>query len=220
MIEWGDSFLGWDYRASDELNTIRKELHLAIPFQNHLLAMGDEIRRSEPLHGGDYIGVHLRGESDWPLQWGDAEQQKANYKAQMRRIREGGSDVSAVFVSSGDHDAIDRFRAELEPLGYAVHDKWSIMEALGEKGGLGEIEAVDFDSKGIVDYAVLVGAKYFMGVRLSLQSPLLSSFSFCHDRADPSFARRADLHEHDDPIHRVHEDYRHSQFLRRLHLCE
>lgn len=171
VVEYGDSFLGWDYRASGELNTIRRELHLAIRYQKHLLALGEAVRRSELLHGGAYIGVHLRGESDWPAAWGDAEQQKALYAGEMARIRALGSDVSAVFVSSGDQGAIQRFREVLAPRGYVVHDKWSIMEALGETGGLSEIEALDFDSKGIVDYAVLAGARFFMGVRTTLSLP-------------------------------------------------
>lgn len=173
VIEYGDSFLGWDYRASDELNTIRKELHHSLRFQKHLLALGEEIRRSELLHGGAYIGVHLRGESDWPAAWGDAEQQKALYAGEMARIRAQGSDVSAVFISSGDQGAIDRFRQVLEPQGYVVHDKWTVMEALGETGGLSEIDALDFDSKGIVDFAVLSGARYFMGVRTAFAPPPL-----------------------------------------------
>lgn len=195
VIEYGDSFLGWDYRASDELNTIRKELHLSIRFQKHLLAMGEQIRKSKQLHGGAYIGVHLRGESDWPADWGNAEQQKMMYADEMSKIRAMGSDVSAVFVSSGDQGAIQRFREMLEPLGYVVHDKWTIMEELNEQGELSEIEELDFDSKGIVDYAVLAGARFFMGVRTSSTRhttvpappfPVLSCVShccfWCHER--------------------------------------
>lgn len=182
VIEYGDPFLGWDYRASGELNTVRRELHLAIRFQAPLLALGEEIRRSEQLHGGAYIGVHLRGESDWPASWGNADQQMTMYSAEMARIRaveeaeaeaeasaSGSGDdgpVSAVYVSSGSQEAIQAFRELLEPDGYVVHDKWTILEALDETGELSLLDVIDFDSKGIVDYAVLAGAKHFMGVSI------------------------------------------------------
>lgn len=204
VIEYGDSFLGWDYRASDELNTVRRELHLAIRFQAPLLAMGEEIRRSAQLHGGAYIGVHLRGESDWPADWGNADQQMTLYSAEMARIRaveeaeaeasgSGSGDdgpVSAVYVSSGSQEAIQAFRELLEPDGYVVHDKWTILEALDETGELSLLDVIDFDSKGIVDYAVLAGAKHFMGVRIPPPFFFLSrSFSFLFCPSPPPFKR-------------------------------
>lgn len=167
VIEYGDAYIGWNYRVSDELNTIRKELHLAIPFQKRLLDIGDRIRSSSELHGGAYISVHLRGEADWPPTWGTADQQMALYSEQIARIRGIQSDVSAVFVSSGDQGVIQRFRDMLEPLNYTVHDKWTILKALDDPEDLEVVESVDFDSKGIVDYAVLSGAEFFMGVRIS-----------------------------------------------------
>lgn len=263
VIEYGDPFLGWDYRASGELNTVRRELHLAIRFQAPLLALGEEIRRSAQLHGGAYIGVHLRGESDWPADWGNADQQMALYSAEMARLRAveeleaeaasgsgyGGEQeeerVSAVYVSSGSQPAIQRFREMLEPSGYVVHDKWTILEALDETGELSLLDDIDFDSKGIVDYAVLAGAKHFMGVRIPFPVFPSSSLSL-PTRPPPCFPRRPALpaypailsslvlamfqssvirdsgvlttglppqtgiHEHDEPVHRLHEDGRHS----------
>lgn len=179
VIEYGDAYIGWDYRVSDELNTIRKELHLAIRFRKQLLDIGERIRNSSQLHGGEYIGVHLRGEADWPADWGNADQQMALYSEQIAKIRGVQGNVSAVFVSSGDQAVIQRFREMLEPLNYTVHDKWTILKALQDPEDLAVVDSIDFDSKGIVDYAVLSRAEFFMGVRIF---PFILSFPATYRR--------------------------------------
>lgn len=167
IFEYGDAFLGWDYRVSNELDTIRKELHYTLPFRADLLEIGDTIARSLQLHGGAFFGVHLRGESDWPSGWGNADQQMSIYEAEMLQIREtvpDGAGVSAVYVSSGNQDAIETFRARLEPLNFTVHDKWTILQ--NKPVDLALVDDLDFDSRGIVDFEVLVQARFYMGASL------------------------------------------------------
>lgn len=119
------------------------------------------------LDGGAYIVVHLRGESDWPPGWGNADQQMSLYEAEMLKIREtvpDGEGVSAVYVSSGDQQSIQNFRERLEPLDFTVHDKWTILQEKTEELAL--VDAMDFDTKGIIDCrsacsgAVLYGGKF------------------------------------------------------------
>lgn len=165
IFEYGDAFMGWNYRISEELGTIRKELHLTLPFRADLLELGDAIAGSPQLHSGAYIGVHLRGESDWPPGWGNADQQMSLYEGEMLKIREtvpDGEGVSAVYVSSGDQQAIQNFRERLEPLNFTVHDKWTILQEKPEELAL--VDAMDFDSKGIVDFEVLLKARFYIGV--------------------------------------------------------
>lgn len=113
--------------------------------------------------------MHLRGESDWPPGWGSPDQQMSLYAEEMLKIREmtpDGEGVSAVYVSSGDQQAIQNFREKLEPLDFTVHDKWTILQEKPDELAL--VDAMDFDTKGIVDFEVLVRARFYMGVSLSI----------------------------------------------------
>lgn len=91
------------------------------------------------------------------------------YAEEMLKIREmtpDGEGVSAVYVSSGDQQAIQNFREKLEPLNFTVHDKWTILQEKPDELAL--VDAMDFDTKGIVDFEVLVRARFYMGVSLSI----------------------------------------------------
>lgn len=178
IFDYGDSMFGWDYRVSGEMATIRKELHFALPYNARPLELGGTIARSPLLHGGAFIGAHLRGESDWPPGpgQGNASEQMVLYEAEMLRIRDAtpeGAGVSAVYVSSGDQAAIQEFRERLEPLGFTVHDKWTILQSKPEVLAL--VDDMDFDSKGIIDFEVLVRAQFFMGVSLFVSDILFAS---------------------------------------------
>lgn len=199
IFEYGDAFMGWNYRVSEELATIRRELHITLPFRAHLLELGDAIASSPHLHGGAFIGVHLRGESDWPPGWGNADQQMSLYAEEMLKIREmtpEGAGVSAVYVSSGDQQAIQNFRERLEPLNFTVHDKWTILQEKPDELAL--VDAMDFDTKGIVDFEVLVQARFYMGVSPSISafcsSPYYCSCLLIHRLTCSS----SDLHEHNE----------------------
>ncbi|KAG8166254.1 hypothetical protein KVR01_004806 [Diaporthe batatas] len=175
IIRYADSFLGWNYRGSDEMDTIRKELHLSLPFRAQLLGLGDTIARRPQLGGGAFIGVHLRGESDWPSDRSSPDQQMAAFEEEMLRIRGMGPDgegVSAVYVSSGDQQAIQNFRERLEPLNFTVHDKWTILK--DEPKMLSLVNEMDFDSMGVIDYQALVRAEFFIGVLMSTMSAYIA----------------------------------------------
>lgn len=176
VFKYGDSYLGWNYSTSGELGTIQKELFKAVNYNTELLGMGDDILRNPKLHNGAFIGVHFRGEADWPSSWGSVEDQMRLYAEDMERIRksEEGSDVSDVYVSCGDKQAIEKFREFLEPRGFNVHDKSSLLEQDSEM--LARVEALDFDKKAVVDYQLLSNAKYFMGVSCNFTQSSTSSY--------------------------------------------
>lgn len=177
LLRWGDSYLGWNYSASGELGTIQSELFRAINYEPTLLEMGNVILRSPKLRSGAFIGVHFRGEADWPGSWGSADDQIKLYTAEMQRIRstKEGKNVKDVYVSCGDKKAIERFREHLTPLGFDVHDKSTLLE--DDQEMLARVEGLYFDMKAVVDYQLLSNAKYFMGVSYDLGWN--SSFKSC-----------------------------------------
>lgn len=172
VFRYGDSYLGWNYSASEELGTIQKELFRAINYEPELVKMGSDILQNSKLRDGAYIAVHFRGEADWPSTWGSAEDQMRLYTEEMERIRgtEEGKGISDVYVSCGDKEAIERLRKYLRRRGFHVHDKSSLLGEDSEM--LARVDGLDFDRRAIVDYQLLSNAKYFMGVSFpGLKSP-------------------------------------------------
>lgn len=60
------------------------------------------------------------------------------------------SEVKVAYVSCGDPAAIGTFREMLAPLGYTVHDKWTLLAE--QPVTLAQVEALRFDEKAIVEY--------------------------------------------------------------------
>ncbi|KAG9237060.1 hypothetical protein BJ875DRAFT_350158, partial [Amylocarpus encephaloides] len=173
LIEYADTYIGWNYKTSGELSSIRKALFKALRFNKDLLELSTEVLRSPQLNNGAFIGVHLRGENDWPGGFGTIEDQMRLYVAQIEQIQTTISyNVTTIYVSCGDADAIQRFRDLLEPLGYVVHDKWTILADQPET--LGRVEALRFDEKGIVEYKVLLDARFWLGLVMSSMSSLIA----------------------------------------------
>ncbi|POS77678.1 hypothetical protein DHEL01_v203933 [Diaporthe helianthi] len=187
IIRYGDPFLGWNYRSSNEMDTIRKELHLSLPFRAQPLELGDTIARSPLLRGGAFIGVHLRVESDWPTDRSSPDQQMAAFEADILRMRardlsQDSAALSAVYVSWGDQQAIQGFRERLEPLNFTVHDKWTVLA--GQPKMLSLVNEMDFDSMGIVDFEALVRAQFFIGVLSSTMSDYIAYTRTTDDEED------------------------------------
>jgi hypothetical protein len=168
VISYGDTYIGFNYQAADELSTIRKALFKVLRFNEELLELSSQVLKSKELHEGAFIGVHLRGENDWPGGFGAIEDQMRTYTAEIRDIK----DIKTVYVSCGDSTAIQRFRDILVPYGYIVHDKWTLLTDLKET--LNKVESLSFDQKGIVEYQVLVEARFFLGVIMSSMSSLIA----------------------------------------------
>lgn len=99
VVNFGDSYIGWNYRASKELMTIRKGLFKVLHFNEELFEIGNQISESPELKDG-YIGVHFRGESDWPASFGSADQQMQNYALEIQKIQNQLSyPLNTVYVS-------------------------------------------------------------------------------------------------------------------------
>ncbi|KAF4625292.1 hypothetical protein G7Y89_g12882 [Cudoniella acicularis] len=156
ILEFGDGFTAWNYKTSNEIQTIRKALFKTLKFNQDLLNLSSHVLQSPELNNGAFFGLHLRGEDDWPGGFGSADDQKRVYAEEIERIQINDP-IKTIYVSCGDQEAIQKFRDMMEPNGYKVHDKWSLLANQPEK--FAQIEALTFDQKAIVEYQVLVDAK-------------------------------------------------------------
>ena len=59
-VNFGDSYLGWNYTGAGELGTIRKALFKALRFNRSLLDISTKILQSPELSNG-FIAIHFRG---------------------------------------------------------------------------------------------------------------------------------------------------------------
>lgn len=74
----------------------------------------------------------------------------------------------------GDHEAIDRFRNELKPLGFEVVDKSSLLQNWNDAPTLAKVDKLGFDQKAIVEYEILVRSAFFLGPVMSTMSSLIA----------------------------------------------
>jgi hypothetical protein len=181
-IEFGDSYMGWNYAEAGELLTIRKGLFKAIQYNRNLLAIGLRILQSPELRDG-FIGIHLRGEEDWPASFGSADDQIRLYSAEIQTLQNTvSSEIKMIYVSCGNAAAIERFRETVSPFGYTVHDKWTLLS--GQPEMLEQVEGLGFDEKGILEYQVLVHARYWLGILTSSMSSLIAYARSVEDEED------------------------------------
>jgi hypothetical protein len=90
--------------------------------------------------------------------------------------------LKTVYVSCGDVGAIQAFRKRLEPLGYSVHDKWSLVASqpmISDK-----LKNMEFDLAAIVEYQVLLKPNLFLGVWMSTLSLLIAFARSANDGED------------------------------------
>ncbi|OBT50485.1 hypothetical protein VE04_08187 [Pseudogymnoascus sp. 24MN13] len=177
-ILYGDPYLAWNYTAAAETE-VKKELFRTLRYNDKLSQLGgrvfDALRETV---SGPVVAVHLRGEKDWPNSFGELDTQIDLYTQALLELSNntlGGNDTATikdVYVSCGNPDAIRKFEKRLEPLGYIVHDKTSLLSAHTKI--LKKIEGLKFDEKAITEYQSLVSADYFMGILTSSLSAIVA----------------------------------------------
>ncbi|KAF7954376.1 hypothetical protein EAE96_005500 [Botrytis aclada] len=165
-VGFGDTIYAYNYTYDSE-QALQKELFRTLKYNRKLLDMGSRLRDTPELRDG-YIGVHFRGESDWPQIFGSREDQIEFFTQEIDRAStaQGAAEgIKTIYISCGDGAAISTFREPLSALGYRVYDKWNLASSLSEPSLLlGEME---FDTIAIIDHAVLVEAALFLGVWMS-----------------------------------------------------
>lgn len=86
--------------------TLRKALFKVIRFNQSLLDMSSKIGQHPKLNNGAYIGVHLRGEDDWPHEFGPVADQMRFYTAEIQRIQKTVSyNIKTIYVSVSDSNS-------------------------------------------------------------------------------------------------------------------
>ncbi|OBT61562.1 hypothetical protein VE03_08878 [Pseudogymnoascus sp. 23342-1-I1] len=177
-IMYGDPFLAWNYTAAAETD-VKKELFKTLRYNDELSQLGSEVFAAlKQAVSGPVVAVHLRGEEDWPGSFGKLDTQIELYTQALLDLRNttlGDGDTATirdVYVSCGNPDAIRLFQEKIEPLGYVVHDKLSLLAS--HTGILKKIEALRFDERAITEYESLVFADYFMGILTSSLSAIVA----------------------------------------------
>ena len=100
VLSYGDSFMAWNYNFSGEMMTVRKDLFKTVKYSQVLLDLSSQIYESPLLRNGNYIGLHFRGESDWPDEFGSATDQMHFYTKELLRFRESlVHDLNTVYIS-------------------------------------------------------------------------------------------------------------------------
>lgn len=70
----------------------------------------------------------------------------------------------------------------MEPDGYEVHDKWTLL--VDQPDMLDKLEALYFDQKAIVEYQTLVAARFQLGIITSSMSTLIAYARTVDDEED------------------------------------
>jgi hypothetical protein len=156
VVSWGDALFAWDYHTAGETSTIKKALFQMIKYNQDLLDISSRVLKSPELNHGNFIGVHLRGERDWPDSFGNKSLQMDLYSNEIARLQETmipSQQIRTIYVSCGDPEPIQSFRDRLEPLGYTVVDKWAILSDHPDL--FAKLNSLAFDQKGIVEYAFI-----------------------------------------------------------------
>lgn len=168
------SDLPGNYTHGNELYTVYKDLFRAVGYNQSLRSLGRRIIQTSHLKEASYIGIHLRGENDWPDEWGSLEEQTLSYTTEIQRFTQQDGNVRTIYVSCGNKTSIEHFRQTVEPLGYSVLDKWTVFETDWPEG-LTIVESLPFDQKAVVEYEALVMGKYFLGISLSSMSNMIAT---------------------------------------------
>lgn len=166
LVRFGDSIYAYNYTHDSEQG-LQKQLFRTLKYNPEFLKLGSQLRDAPELKDG-YIGVHFRGESDWPLSFGSREEQIETFTREIEAASATGGaaeGIKTVYISCGDAEAIETLRTPLSELGYRVYDKWALVSS--RPGLSSQLENMEFDTMAIIDYPVLVEASFFLGVWMS-----------------------------------------------------
>lgn len=176
-VEFGDSFMGWNYTSTSEF-ALKKEIFQILHFAPDLLSLGQKVQTAAKRASGgkDIVGIHFRGEGDWPSSVCNASAQIDFYSRELEKwnkFRYWKWKLQDVYLSCGDAGRVEMFRDAVKPLGFRVHDKHSLLNTT-DPDTLREIEELNFDQKAVVEYVNLKGAERFLGLLPSTLSYIIA----------------------------------------------
>lgn len=189
-VEYGDSFLGWNYTATFE-SALKKEIFQVQHFAPDLLSLGQKVQAAaqKAAGGRDIVGIHFRGEDDWPSEVCNASAQINMYGKELARwnkFRLWKWKLQDIYLSCGDLEKVEIFRQAMAPLGFKVHDKHSLLSTTDPET-LKQIEELNFDQKAVVEYVNLKGAERFLGLLPSTLSYIVAYKRTLNETFDAPF---------------------------------
>ncbi|KAI1335607.1 hypothetical protein F5Y15DRAFT_428094 [Xylariaceae sp. FL0016] len=105
-----------------------------------------------------YLGVHLRTEQDALAQWPSYEDQSRAY---LREAERQGFAGGVAYLASGSETEAHKFATDaMEGLHLTVRSKFDVLQDTQ----LTTLRAMSWDQQALVDFVVLLGADYFVGV--------------------------------------------------------
>lgn len=111
--------------------------------------------QSQGAAGGEFLGVHLRTESDAMNFWPTYNTQASGY---LRKAREGG--FKAAYLATGNVTEAKKFAKQAgEEANMRVVTKRDLLTGKD----LEALDALSWDQQGLVDFVVLLESKYFVG---------------------------------------------------------
>jgi hypothetical protein len=109
---------------------------------------------------GKYFGVHLRTAVDTiGVGWPQYDFQAPNYLKGAQQ-----SKLSVIYLATGNESDIARFTKSANELGLDVATKTDLLDQPGLEVEKQEMEELNWDQKGMVDYEVLLWSSKFAGV--------------------------------------------------------
>ncbi|KAI1170626.1 hypothetical protein F4777DRAFT_568512 [Nemania sp. FL0916] len=112
--------------------------------------------RADGAKDGAFLGIHLRTENDALGFWPHYDTQSEAYMAQARK-----RGYQTAYLATGNLTEADKFiDAGIEMAQMRIVTKADLLA----DDDLDELEALSWDQQGLVDYVVLLGAEFFVGV--------------------------------------------------------
>lgn len=162
IVIWeNEPLFGWN--SFLEGKNIHQTLFKAVNFRKDILDLSEKIIDLLP---PKFIGFHLRNERDTGAY---------NYSTQVtplvKMMKENFTDIKTIYVAIGTIEIEEQFRSDMKDLGLEVISKRSLIDKYNKDDLLKELDNLQFDQSGVIDYHVLIKSHYFFGVGIS-------SFSF------------------------------------------
>lgn len=112
--------------------------------------------RADGTKDGAFLGIHLRTESDALGFWPHYDMQSEAYMSQARK-----RGYHTAYLATGNQTEADKFvDGAIEMAQMRVVTK---MDLLSDED-LDELESLSWDQQGLIDYVVLLGSEFFLGV--------------------------------------------------------
>ncbi|KAI0125615.1 hypothetical protein BJ170DRAFT_439910 [Xylariales sp. AK1849] len=165
-LQWG---VLWDWVVMRDGPEFVATFGGLLRLRENVLALGEDVLRALQREAGavparegrakeSFLGLHLRTEKDALEQWPSYDVQASGY---MKEAERRGFRGGVVYLASGSETEAGRFADDAQSsLQIQVRTKYDILK--GQE--LEALKSLSWDQQALVDFVVLLGADYFVGV--------------------------------------------------------